>query len=79
MAGAMKKMAVYLGLVEDEYHEDFDGEYAADGRTPDAYEQAAAQQHAANEERRTRSQASAVTTLPPRGTTPYTQNMIRKT
>src|SRR3954451_23868573 len=65
MAGAMKKMAVYLGLVEDEYDEYAD--HDLEGAAPDAYEQAAAQQHAANEERRTRAQASAVTTLPPRG------------
>src|SRR3954452_5588449 len=30
MAGAMRKMAVYLGLVEDEEHEGYDG-YDADG------------------------------------------------
>ena len=51
MAGAMKKMAVYLGLVEDQYDEY--SELDADGQ-PDAYEQAAAQQQAASQERRTR-------------------------
>ena len=62
MAGAMKKMAVYLGLVEDEYDEYADQDVEA-RETPDAYEQAAAQQRAANEERRARTQAPAVTTL----------------
>jgi cell division inhibitor SepF len=63
MAGAMKKMAVYLGLVEDEYDEYADHDAPAN-ETPDAYEQAAAQQRAANEERRARTtQAPAVTTL----------------
>lgn len=65
MAGAMKKMAVYLGLVEDQYDEY--AELDADGQ-PDAYEQAAAQQQAANQERRARAQAPAVTTLAPRAT-----------
>ena len=66
MAGAMKKMAVYLGLVEDDY-DDYD-EYAVDGQAaPDAYEQAAAAQASAPE-RRARTQAPAVTTLPPRAT-----------
>lgn len=63
MAGAMKKMAVYLGLVEDEYDEYAD---EAVDHTPDAYEQAAAQQRAQHEERRARTQAPAVTTLTPR-------------
>ena len=63
MAGAMKKMAVYLGLVEDEYDEYVDD---ATAEAPDAYEQAAAQQRAAHDERRARSQAPAVATLTPR-------------
>ena len=63
MAGAMKKMAVYLGLVEDQYDEY--AEYA-DGQAPDAYEQAAAEQQAQAQERRARTQAPSVTTLPPR-------------
>jgi len=66
MAGAMKKMAVYLGLVEDEYDE-FADEATTD-QAPDAYEQAAAQQRAAHDERRARTQAPAVTTLTPRAT-----------
>ena len=73
MAGAMKKMAVYLGLVEDEYDEYADDALDTD-RTPDAYEQAAAQQRAANEERRSRAQATAVTTLGAR--TPATTQVV---
>ena len=66
MAGAMKKMAVYLGLVEDQYDEY--AEYDADGsQAPDAYEQAAAQQQTTSQERRPRTTAPAVTTLAPRG------------
>ena len=62
MAGAMKKMAVYLGLVEDEYDEY--AEQDIDAReTPDAYEQAAAQQRRDADERRARTQAPAVATL----------------
>lgn len=59
MAGAMKKMAVYLGLAEDQYDE-YD-EY--DEQAPDAYDRAATQQA---QERQPRAQAPAVTTLPSR-------------
>jgi cell division inhibitor SepF len=37
MAGAMRKMAVYLGLVEDEDHEGYDG-YDGDGYDPEGYD-----------------------------------------
>src|SRR5690348_7435979 len=63
MAGAMKKMAVYLGLVEDEYDEYADHDVDARDQQPDAYEQAAAQQRADADARRARTQAPAVTTL----------------
>jgi len=65
MAGAMKKMAVYLGLVEDEYDEY--AEQDAQAQEPDAYERAAAQQRAEADQRRARTQAQPVTTLAPRG------------
>ena len=64
-AGAMKKMAVYLGLVEDEldpYAEGADDGYADD------YDQRAREPEAP--ESRSRGEATAVTTLPQRRPTP---------
>jgi cell division inhibitor SepF len=69
MAGAMKKMAVYLGLVEDdidEYGPDGTDRNARYDREYDRYDEAVAQQESRSERSRARVEAPSVTTLPPR-------------
>jgi len=64
MAGAMKKMAVYLGLVEDEMDEYADDGYDNGEEQTPSYETAAAS--TSPERARARAEAPSVTTLPPR-------------
>jgi cell division inhibitor SepF len=61
MAGAMRKMAVYLGLVEDEEHDGYDGEGYEDSAVP-----AVRRTDAPAQLRVTRPDETAVSYTPPR-------------
>jgi cell division inhibitor SepF len=72
MPGAMRKLGLYLGLVEDDEHDSYDG---YDGEYDDAYEEPAVRRHSETPREAPRA-ASAVTTRRSFDTAPRSQGAV---